>query len=368
MEKHIIGHIASPTDGRLAFTADWHFGDDRMRILGRPFASVECCANAIVEAANERLGENDLLVVNGDVAMTAEDLRHAGVIKCKKVLVRGNKDVLPDEAYENAGFDAVYQEGAFVSIGDGQLYVTHYPTRARQDYFNLVGHIHHAWRVQRNMLNIGVDANHFLPLEVDDVIFAMRAISEFYDDDVWVGNLPANVAYNNKHGKIGRYNTDPILIEGDLLDFPADVIGHQTNCYASSADQCGGLAAILFKKRPWAMPMAHDISPALYGNYILCRAPEMEGASDVVNLYGQSSGGPIIADTIDSRGHRLNALRSALFSFLAVEQPSSLALPYKIGCGIAGGDWESYYAMLCDIGSLFPRTRMYLVKLPSEEW
>lgn len=362
MKRYIVGRIEKPTDGEIYFTADWHFGDDRMQILGRPFSTADECAEHMVAAANSRLKENDLLVVNGDVAMTEADLKWVSKIAGRKVLIIGNKDTFGDDAYEAAGFYAVYQEGAFVEIDGQDYYVTHYPTRADADYFNLTGHIHHSWRVQKNMLNVGVDANHFLPLSEEDVKFAVTAVTRFYDRDVWVGDSYANTAHAAR-GKAGRYNTDPILVEGNLLNFPAaQVIGHQTNCFSTTADQCGGLANVLFRQMPWAMPS--DVSGRLYGGYRFIANQGVE----VVNLYGQYNGGPCTDCGVDSEAHRLNALRAALFSFISIEEPASLALPYRIGCGIAGGNWDRYHAMLKDIAALFPDTIIYLVKLPDEQW
>lgn len=158
----------------------------------------------------------------------------------------------------------------------------------------------------------------------------------------------------------------PILVEGDLLNFPdADVIGHQTNCFAQSAEECGGLAGYLFRKMPWAIPS--KVSPDLYGDYTLIKNPEDAGKG-IVNLYGQYHGGSFQDGTKDSKEARLNALRSALEKFLSEESPKTLALPYKIGCGIAGGDWKTQYQMICEVTAKFPNTVIYLVKLPNEEW
>jgi len=39
-----------------------------------------------------------------------------------------------------------------------EVYIDHYPTNGKSDIFNVVGHIHGTWKVQRNMVNVGVDA------------------------------------------------------------------------------------------------------------------------------------------------------------------------------------------------------------------
>ncbi|MGF2075493.1 hypothetical protein, partial [Enterococcus casseliflavus] len=62
-----------------------------------------------------------------------------------------------------------------------------------------------AWKVQLNMVNVGVDANHFYPHALDNMRFFLQAISDFYDDDVWVGYSPLNLDYASKRGKQGSY-------------------------------------------------------------------------------------------------------------------------------------------------------------------
>ena len=84
-----------------------------------------------------------------------------------------------------------------------ECYATHYPTRGKWNEFNLVGHIHSAWKYQLNMFNIGVDANHFYPVDLETVPFHISAISGFYDQDVWVAYNEINKFYENKRGKSG---------------------------------------------------------------------------------------------------------------------------------------------------------------------
>ena len=40
--------------------------------------------------------------------------------------------------------------------------------------------------------------------------------------------------------------------------------------------------------------------------------------------------------------------------------PESIAFPYGIGCGLAGGNWENYYNMLINFASRNPEMKVYL--------
>jgi hypothetical protein len=55
------------------------------------------------------------------------------------------------------------------------------------------------------MLNIGVDVHHFRPVNLDSIPFHLTAISEYYDEDVWVAYNEINQRYRGKRGKEGSY-------------------------------------------------------------------------------------------------------------------------------------------------------------------
>lgn len=68
-----------------------------------------------------------------------------------------------------------------------------------------MGHIHHIWRFQLNMFNVGVDTNHFYPVNMADIPFHYKAIVEYYDSDAWVGYNEINSAWRESRGKKSSY-------------------------------------------------------------------------------------------------------------------------------------------------------------------
>ena len=130
----------------------------------------------------------------------------------KKYLIIGNYDTFIRQEYLDHGFDEVITNDFIVDICVNEdcpedmklLNLTHYPTKSISDRLNLVGHIHGTWKVQKNMINVGVDAWHFCPVSLNQIQFTYNAICKFYDQDVWVGDHPANTAHNNR-GKAGTY-------------------------------------------------------------------------------------------------------------------------------------------------------------------
>lgn len=196
---------------RTWFSADYHWGDSRLDLLGRPFLDRHEARDTILNNLCV-VGPEDTLYVIGDVAIDENWLSNIKSIKCaKKILVKGNYDRLPDEVYKRY-FDEVCEQIGLLSVMDPMretkepldLHLVHYPSKGIERAFNICGHVHGAWKVQKNMLNVGVDNFHFRPVPLEKVFFYYRAISHFYDQDVWVANHPANTAHALR-GKVGTY-------------------------------------------------------------------------------------------------------------------------------------------------------------------
>lgn len=189
------------------FTADWHFGDPRVEILGRPFADADEMATHIITQHNATVSRDDTVYMLGDALH--KDAGHLapmlGDLNGDLILIRGNHDTLPGYVLRRY-FSRIVPEGEGLELDvDGlSCWLTHYPTMSRPDRLNLVAHVHGTWRVQPNMLNVGVDVHHFRPVTAEQVRFYFDAICGFYDEDVWVADHPANLAHADR-GKPGTY-------------------------------------------------------------------------------------------------------------------------------------------------------------------
>lgn len=119
------------------------------------------------------------------------------------------------------------------------------------------------------------------------------------------------------------------IIEGDILAVSHGVICHQVNCKHVMG---AGLAAAIRKKYP-----RH------YEDY-MSRAAHLGGLAFtqvnndlyIVGVYGQQEYGR------DKRYTDYDALEKGLIAVGTFAQSLGLPvyLPYGIGCGLAGGDWE----------------------------
>lgn len=141
------------------------------------------------------------------------------------------------------------------------------------------------------------------------------------------------------------------IVTGDLLAAPDTMIVHQCNC--TSTGQAGGIARLIFDRFPFADCYTEE-NEREPGTAAICVAgPEK---LTVVNLFGQHHpGGPSEEETPDQRfdwfKQALNVFGNALLNLrdeIWAEEEVTIAFPWQIGCGIAGGDWDGRYLPLID--------------------
>lgn len=192
------------------FCSDWHLGETRLDIMGRPFKNTDEMTNVLVENHNSLVAKKDLVFFGGDSVYAKADPKYLDEIarfNGRKILFRGNHDRNYDDKTLLKYFEEIIPEGHGMPITiDGiPCWITHYPTQGREDRFNIVGHIHAIWKCQLNMLNIGVDVHHFYPINEDKISFYYKAICDFYDQDAWVAYNKINSGFVGTRGKEGTY-------------------------------------------------------------------------------------------------------------------------------------------------------------------
>ena len=196
-------------------TSDWHCGETRFEIMGRPFKTPQEQVDTLIKNHNELVSPEDDVIVVGDVCYqkTPEWLPYISKFNGNKILIRGNHDrVFTDEQLKPYFSEIIPEgEGIIRQIEDKSdnsrinVYITHYPSRGLPNVFNLCGHIHGAFKYQLNMMNIGVDVHHFRPVNMDTIPKHLKAITDYYDEDVWVAYHKINSDYVGLRGKKGSY-------------------------------------------------------------------------------------------------------------------------------------------------------------------
>jgi O-acetyl-ADP-ribose deacetylase (regulator of RNase III) len=124
----------------------------------------------------------------------------------------------------------------------------------------------------------------------------------------------------------------------DLLTAPVDAIIHQCNCFRAM----GGLAGAIARMYPEAADadlQTKEGAMDKLGTVSVGYAPDRI----IINMYGQYHPGP---DTrIDAVNKGLMAAR-VMIAAINGENPGKprvdkVGIPYMMGCGIGGGNWEA---------------------------
>lgn len=140
-------------------------------------------------------------------------------------------------------------------------------------------------------------------------------------------------------------------IDGDILDFKCKYIAHQCNCVSLGAS---GLAKDIFEKYP-------EANTYQYRSYF-CHVPGtidiidiIESDISIINLYSQIYPGKENSHN-DTEEYRLRYFFNSLKNIYDLD---NIAFPYKIGCGLAGGDWSKYLRI---IEKFAKNKNVYMVK------
>jgi O-acetyl-ADP-ribose deacetylase (regulator of RNase III) len=143
-------------------------------------------------------------------------------------------------------------------------------------------------------------------------------------------------------------------VSGDLLDAPDAYIAHQCNCVSTHA---GGIASAIFEKYPYANTYKEreDLQPwqvvetaiAMFGTIDVLG--DGDNQRRVINMYSQlGPGGVVEKSTSDTAGRRIDAFEKCLYAIAKMVKGTTnvVAFPDHIGCGIAGGHWDTYRSLI----------------------
>lgn len=158
------------------------------------------------------------------------------------------------------------------------------------------------------------------------------------------------------------------IINGDLLQSNLPLIAHQTNCLGVMG---AGIAKAI--KNKWntvyiqyanfCKNLKH--SKDLLGKCQVCITGESP-IRVVANLFGEYSFTESVAP-YENRHTDYDALKESLVYLIAFCKGvniTEIGIPYKLGCGLAGGDWDGVvYPMLQELFSDDPTITLYIYKL-----
>jgi O-acetyl-ADP-ribose deacetylase (regulator of RNase III) len=143
------------------------------------------------------------------------------------------------------------------------------------------------------------------------------------------------------------------IITGSLLNATEQYIAHQCNCVSQGA---GGIAKVIFAKYPYSNTYANRIEPNKLGTIDVLGNGQDERL--VINMYSQYYPGGCWDDMPeDSYEIRQKAFHACLTKIAKLPDLKSIAFPFKIGCGIANGNWEWYLGTLNNFTAYVEKTQ-----------
>ncbi|WAB24977.1 Appr-1-p processing protein [Lysinibacillus phage vB_LfM_LysYB1] len=150
---------------------------------------------------------------------------------------------------------------------------------------------------------------------------------------------------------------------GDLLEGDCDIIAHQANCFKTMG---GGIARVIKAVYPEAYEADLNFNFSPESRLGMASHAVTKGTNGlektIFNLYGQYQLGT------DKRQTNYDALSSALESMMetinVISSPDSkIGVPYKMGCDLAGGDWNVVSEILDRVSGKFGKT-IHVIVLP----
>ncbi|MNW28277.1 Macro domain protein [compost metagenome] len=155
-------------------------------------------------------------------------------------------------------------------------------------------------------------------------------------------------------------------IAGDLLEQNSDlIIAHQANCHMK---MYSGIAGQLRRKYPFAVDADINFPLSSQDRFGKCSCGFGQGTNGsykyVYNLYGQFEPG---TDTQKTDYKQLKSALNMMMEHLHMrgidDSFSHIGVPYKLGCGLAGGHWPKVEEILQEVAAEHQRD-IYVYVLP----
>jgi len=164
-----------------------------------------------------------------------------------------------------------------------------------------------------------------------------------------------------------------VIVEGDLLEAETEYIVQQNCCTAMRPH---GLSQIIAARWPHIDP--YSFKTRLTGNWSTIESRPVPGS---IALYENECGPNVICAFaqyihgkpgryVDPAGTKIPDTAVARFQYfkqcltvIAGLEPTSVGFPYRIGCGLAGGNWDDYFGAITEWSAAHPEIHVVIYKI-----
>lgn len=149
------------------------------------------------------------------------------------------------------------------------------------------------------------------------------------------------------------------IVNDSILNSKEQYIAHQCNCVTKNSL---GLAKLLFETYPWSNVYLNRDKPDKPGTVKISYNPNNNNGPHIINMFAQFIPGK--SRTFDEEYRRLSYFKSCMTSiFDNIPDLKSIAFPFGIGCGLAGGDWNKYYQIIQEFAEKYENVSIKIYKI-----
>jgi calcineurin-like phosphoesterase family protein len=182
------------------FTSDHHFFHENIiKYCNRPFKSVLEMNSLLISNWNSLISNKDEVYVLGDIVIgNKSQLKEIlSSLNGKKILIKGNHDRFSNTALKDAGFNCVFKS-LTIQVNNLTVLLNHYPYKPdnfinldeeQKKFLNkrpdnngtwlLHGHSHSKIALNKNSIDVGVDAWNYYPVSEERLISLMKSRANF---------------------------------------------------------------------------------------------------------------------------------------------------------------------------------------------
>ena len=192
MLEKVVSDLNSPT--KDWFTSDIHFGAERtLELSKRPFKNVFDMDMTLISNWNKSIRKNDIVYFLGDFG----NFDVLNVLNFKKLyFVYGNYETRDlnntiKELSKYKNVECVFNdELKYVSSKGNEYVLRHEPINPNSeihdsDLFYAFGHIHGRNQYKRNGIDVGIDANKYMPIDSELLDWMYDAVTKYVDENVF---------------------------------------------------------------------------------------------------------------------------------------------------------------------------------------